>query len=62
MARRLRREELVTIGVLAEKEQNNCEIARVLGVREGTVCYHRKRQAEGASDGRSNQLEVTPES
>jgi len=55
MARRLRREEIVTIQVLAEKGQNNCEIARTLGVTEGTVRYHRKRQAEGAVDGRSEQ-------
>lgn len=55
MARRLRREEIVTLGVLAEKRQSNCEIARVLGVTEGTIRYHRKRQAEGARDGRSQQ-------
>ncbi len=53
MARRLRREETVTIGVLAEKRQNHCEIARTLGVTEGTVRYHLRRQAEGAEDGRS---------
>jgi transposase len=52
MGRRLRREEIVTIQVLAEKGQNHCQIARALGVTEGTVRYHLKRQAEGAEDGR----------
>lgn len=55
MARRLRREERVTIQVLAEKGQNHCEIARALGVSEGAVRYHLKRQAEGATDGRAEQ-------
>lgn len=49
---RLRREEIVTIQVLAEKGQNYCEIARVLGVSEGTVRYHLRRAAAGATDGR----------
>lgn len=53
MGRRLRREEIVTIQVLAEKGQNHCQIARALGVTEGTVRYHLKRQAEGAMDGRT---------
>ena len=52
MARRFRREEIVTIEVLAEKGQNHCEIARTLGVTEGAVRYHLKRQASGAADGR----------
>ena len=46
---RLRREEIVTIEVLAEKGQNHCEIARTLGVTEGTVRYHLRRAAESAS-------------
>jgi transposase len=49
---RLRREEIVTIGVLAEKGQSNLAIARQLGVTEGTVRYHRRRIEEGAEDGR----------
>ena len=53
MAERLRREEIVTIAVLAEKGQNHCEIARAVGVTEGTVRYHLRRKAEGAEDGRS---------
>jgi hypothetical protein len=35
MPRRLREEEVVTVQVLAEKGQNHCEIARVLGITEG---------------------------
>lgn len=53
MSRRLRREEIVTIGVLAKQGQNHCEIARTLRVTEGAVRYHLKRRAEGAVDGRS---------
>lgn len=49
---RLSKEEVVTIQVLAEKGQNHCEIARVVGVTEGTVRYHLRRVAEGAEDGR----------
>ena len=49
---RLSEEEVVTIGVLAEKGKNHCEIARTLGVSEGTVRYHLRRRAEGARDGR----------
>ncbi|HZD71686.1 MAG TPA: IS21 family transposase [Actinomycetes bacterium] len=52
MSTRLRREEIVTIGVLAEKGQNHCKIARALGVTEGTVRYHLKRAASGARDRR----------
>lgn len=52
MGSRLRREEIVTIEVLAAKGQNHCEIARTLAVTEGTVRYHLRRAAEGARDGR----------
>lgn len=51
---RLRQEEVVTIRVLAEKGQNHCEIARTVGVTEGTVRYHLRRAAEGAEDGRKD--------
>ena len=44
----LRREEIMTIKVLTEKEQNHCEIARTLGVTEGAVRYHLRRTAQGA--------------
>lgn len=43
------------IQVLAEKGSNHCQIARALGVAEGTVRYHLGRQAAGATDGRSRQ-------
>jgi DNA-binding NarL/FixJ family response regulator len=46
----LRKEELVTIAVLANKGQSNGQIAQVLGVSEGAVRYHRRRQ--GCVDGR----------
>jgi len=52
MPLRLTKEEVVTIRVLAEKGQNHCEIARALGVTEGTVRYHLRRAADGAEDGR----------
>lgn len=51
---RLRKEEVVTIRVLAEKGENHCAIARRLGVTEGTVRYHLRRAAEGAEDGRAD--------
>lgn len=49
---RLSREEIVTIQVLAKKGQNHCEVARTLGVSEGTVRYHLARAASGAQDRR----------
>jgi transposase len=48
----LRPEDIVTIGVLQEKGMPGRAIARTLGVTEGAVRYHRRRQAAGASDGR----------
>jgi transposase len=56
MPLRLTEEEVVTIRVLAEKGQNHCQIARTVGVSEGTVRYHLRRAAEGAVDGRSQRL------
>lgn len=53
MPSRLRREEVVAIEVLAEKGTAKREIARTLGVTEGAVRYHLRRQAEGAADGRA---------
>jgi transposase len=50
---RLRREEVVTIQVLSEKGANHCQVARQMGVSEGAVRYHLRRQAEGAVDGRA---------
>jgi len=52
MPSRLSREETVTIEVLAAKGQNHCEIARTLGVTEGTVRYHLRRAEDGSTDGR----------
>lgn len=60
MARRLRGEEIVTIEVLARKGQNNCEIARTLGITEGAVRYQRKRLAEGWEDGRKKRSYKVP--
>jgi transposase len=56
MPRRLRKEEVVTVQVLAEKGQNHCEIGRVLGVTEGTVRYHLRRAAAGVEDGRKQRV------
>lgn len=53
MPTRLRREEVVTIEVLAEKGMAKREIARHMGVTEGTVRYHLRRRSSGAVDGRS---------
>jgi transposase len=50
----LRGEEIVTIKVLSGKGENNCQVAKLLGVSEGTVRYHLRRTASGAIDGRSN--------
>lgn len=50
----LRREEIVTLQVLLEKGVPNTEIARQLGVTEGTVRYHQKKQEEAKMDGRGS--------
>jgi transposase len=47
---RLRREEVVTIQVLKEKGQANTQIAQTLGITEGAVRHHVRRQ--GREDGR----------
>lgn len=49
---RLRREEVVTIQVLSQKQVPARAIARQLGVAESTVRYHLERAREGAVDGR----------
>jgi transposase len=54
MVRRLRREEVVTIRVLAGKGEPKRKIARTLGVDESTVRYHLERMAKGARDGRKD--------
>lgn len=45
----------MTIQSLAHHGQSNRAVARLLGVSEGAVRYHRRRQAEGAGDGRGEQ-------
>lgn len=54
MRHRLRREEVVTIEVLAERGQSKSEIARALGVTEGTVRYHLKHHGDCSEDGRKD--------
>ena len=53
---KLSREARMSIKVLTEKGVSNREVARLLGVSEGCVCYHRRRQTAGAMDGRSRQV------
>lgn len=43
------------MGVLLERGQSQSAVARLLGVTEGTVRYHRKRGTAAAVDGRSKQ-------
>ena len=49
---KLTREQIVTIEVLQERGQSQCQTARILGVSEGAVRYHLRRAREGAADGR----------
>lgn len=51
----LTRDEIVTLQTLGQKGQSGRAIARQLDVTEGTVRYHRRRQAADASDGRKKQ-------
>ena len=53
---KLSREARMSIKVLTEKGVSNREAARLLGVSEGCVRYHRRRQTAGAVDGRSRQV------
>lgn len=55
MANKLDAEARMTIKALAERGQTNRAIARLLGVHENAVRYHRRRLASGAVDGRSGQ-------
>lgn len=50
---KLEREARMAIEALAERKCSNREVARLLGVSEGTVRYHRRRAVAGAVDGRS---------
>lgn len=56
MARELDGEARMTIQTLAAHGVANTETARLLGVTEGAVRYHRRRQAAGAVDGRAFQV------
>jgi transposase-like protein len=54
--RRLRREEVMTIGVLRERGVSQRAIARQLGVHENAVRYWLKRLATQARDRRSDEV------
>ena len=54
----LTREQIVTIQVLHQRGQPATRTARLLGVTEGTVRYHRRRALEGAADGRRKPSQV----
>lgn len=58
MANKLDAEARMTIRTLAERGHSNRAIARLLGVHENAVRYHRRRLATGAVDGRSQQKHV----
>jgi len=51
---RLSKEEIVAICVLGNKGKKKTRITSALGVSEGTIRYHLKRQSGGAIDGRGN--------
>jgi transposase len=51
----LRIEGRTAMAVLLEQGHSQSAVARLLGVSEGTVRYHRKRRSSGATDGRSRQ-------
>ena len=52
---RLDAEAKTTMTFLLRKGQSKSEVARLLGVTEGTVRYNAKHKAAGAVDGRSKQ-------
>lgn len=56
MAPKLNLEARMTIQELARRGWSHTSIAKTLKVSEGAVRYHRRRQAEGAVDGRSQQM------
>ncbi len=55
MANKLNQEARMTIQTLAERGQSNRAIARLLGVHENAVRYHRHRAQQGTVDGRTQQ-------
>lgn len=52
---RLEREGRTALAVLLERGHSPSAVARLLGVTEGAVRYHRRRCAAGAVDGRTRQ-------
>lgn len=46
------KEQIVALNVLKEKGLSNTATAKTLGVTEGTVRYHARREQQGAQDGR----------
>lgn len=52
---RLENEARTAMAVLLKQGHSQSAVARLLGVNEGTVRYHRRRDAAGAVDGRSKQ-------
>jgi transposase len=55
---KLTREQVVTIQVLHQRGQPATQTARLLGVTEGAVRYHRRRAREGTADGRKKPSRV----
>ncbi len=58
MSHKLNEEARMTLKELFRRGWTRCRIAKVLGVSEGAVRYHLKRQAEEAEDGRSRQRQL----
>ncbi len=52
---RLDTEGRTAMAVLLERGHSQAAVARLLGVTEGAVRYHRRRQAAGNVGGRSKQ-------
>lgn len=52
---RLENEARTAMAVLLRQGHSQSAVARLLGVNEGTVRYHRRRDTAGAVDGRSKQ-------
>lgn len=55
---KIEQEGRMTIRHLCDKGVSNREVARLLGVSEGAVRYHRSRQLDGSVDGRSQQPQL----
>jgi hypothetical protein len=53
---RLDDEALTAMTVLLKGGHTQSAVARLLGVTEGSVRYHRRRRESGATDGRSRQV------